>query len=262
MSDIVLFGPHRAALTGIQLPTPPPTRIYISGHEYKIGAPKSALPAIANVAKVLLNWTLVGGRIARNIFYLKTGSSFVTSDPVQMKNLADALFTRLTTAPVNAIGLITSATSLNSVTTKDAGGTTTQATSSAAPVPGNAPGNTMPPHMAVCMSWQIAESYRGGKPRWYIPGVPTGAENASGGAGITPAYATQYESTGTQFMNAVNTMTLPGGGSFTLGTVSYFTGHTVRPTPQFRTFINCVVHERLDSQRRRGGSEAIWPTVP
>jgi hypothetical protein len=52
------------------------------------------------------------------------------------------------------------------------------------------------------------------------------------------------------------------GTGVTLGTVSHYTGHAVRPTPVWRTFIDVRVHERLDSQRRRSGKESTFATTP
>jgi hypothetical protein len=48
----------------------------------------------------------------------------------------------------------------------------------------------------------------------------------------------------------------------TLGTISYHTGHAVRPTPLFREYINVAVHERIDSQRRRSGRESAFGVIP
>jgi hypothetical protein len=262
VTSVVPAGNRRIALPDVVLPDPLPTRVYISGHEYKIAAPRVALPPLLNAVRVIINWSLPFGRIAKNIFYLKTAGGVVTSDPVTLKTIADFLHTTLTTAPVNIQNIYTPQSNLFNVTVKDCGGTTAQATSSVASAPGVFSGNMHPPNTAIVLSWQIAEAYRGGKPRWYIPGVPLNATSAAGSPGISTTYAGQVEAVGTSFMAQVNAHVLVGGGTMTLGTVSYFSGHTVRPTPLFRTFINAVVHERLDSQRRRLGPEAAWPTVP
>lgn len=264
MSDptaLVSIDRSRLAITGIELPTPPPARIYISGHMYRIAAPTVALPPLINTVKCILNWASSAGRVARNIFYLKTSGGFVTSDPVGLREVADAIQAFLfsgTTLP----GLISSYWTLTSTTVKDNAGTTAQASSTAAPIPGTNAGQPMPPQVSVCVSWQIAESYRGGKPRWYLPGIPSTAALTAGSSQLSSSYATSLEGAATNFMTHVNSMLVAAPGSFTLGTVSYYAGHAVRTTPQFRTFINAKVHERFDSQRRRSGPESAFPVIP
>ena len=261
-ADLVPVGTSRLALPNIDLPRPPPTRIYISGFEYRVQAPRVPLPPIANAVKLILKYTLPAAKVANNILHLLTGSSFVTSDPASLQNLADSVFTKLTTGGSAIPNLFTSATALQSVTAKDLGGTSAQATSSGAPVAGVVSGTCHPPQVAVCASWQIAESYRGGKPRTYVPCPPINASIPAGSASLDPVFAAQAESTWAAFLAAINSMTLTGGGSFTLGTISYHTGHAVRPTPLFRAFIDVDVHERLDSQRRRSGKESSYPVTP
>ena len=262
MPELVPVGTSRVAIPSIQLPVPPPTRIYISGYEYRVQAPRIPLPPLANAVKAILKYTLPAGRIANNILHLLTGSSFVTSDPTALQHLADNLFTALTTGGGAIPNLFTSATTLQSVTVKDLGGTSAQATSSGAPVAGVVSGTCHPPSVAVCASWQIAESYRGGKPRTYVPCPPINWSVPAGSASLDPAFAAQVESTWAAFMTAVNAMTVVGGGSFKLGTVSYHTGHALRPTPLFREFIDVDCHMKLDSQRRRSGKESMYPVTP
>lgn len=263
MSDmaIVPLDRTRAALTGVTLPDPPPTRIYASGRLYRLAvSPSVSLPPIVNVIKIILNWVGAAGVIAKNIGFLKVPSSFVTSDPVNLTTIANDVMTSLAAGSLKSQW--SSVWQLQGVTAKDLGGTTAQSNSTVAPINGTSAGGALPPSVALCVSWQIAESYRGGKPRWYLPALPNSSVTPAGSATIDPAYATAVEAQWTAFMTSINSAGLAGGGSPTLGTVSYRTGHAVRPTPLFRTFINVKIHERADSQRRRSGPERLFGVIP
>jgi hypothetical protein len=209
---------------------------------------------------VILNWVLPAARIAKNIFYLKMPSTFVTSDPAALAGLAEQVKGAFLSS--NPYGNISSTVSLQSVTCKDNAGTTAQGSSSSAAQPGTNVAASLPPQVSICISWQIAESYRGGKPRWYLPGIPTTAVTPAGSSTVDSAYAGQLEAKATALMAAINGLVVVGGGTLTFGTISYHTGHALRPTPQFRTFINAKVHERLDSQRRRSGPESAFGVIP
>lgn len=258
--ELVYAGPYRSTLTGLELPSPPPTRIYISGYEYKIGAPKIPLPPLINAVKLIFNWVSTAGRVAKNIMYVLTGGGFVTSDPTKLKALANNAMGYATGAGSIA-PIISSQWTLNSVTAKDIGGTSAQAVSDAAAVPGSVAAAPLPPGDAVCISWQIAASYRGGKPRTYLPGIPTTALVSAAGSQLTTTYAASVVTAGATFMASMNASTVTGGGTFQLGTVSYHHGHAVRPTPIFEQFQAAHCHERLDHQRRRSGKEVAFPVI-
>jgi hypothetical protein len=259
--ELVQLDKGRVAVTGVTLPSPPPTRVYISGRLYRLSpSPTIALPPLLNTVKVVANWVLAGGRLAKNIYYLKMPVSFVTSDPFSLIALANSI---LAAYPVGGFRpLIASTAQVQSVTCKDNAGTSAFGVSTGSPMIGTAATAAFPPQVAVCLSWDIAESYRGGKPRWYLPGIPTAAVNPVGTSTMDVAYATAMEAAGSAFAGAVNAIALSGGGNPKLGTVSYYSGHAVRPTPQFREFLNTRVHERLDSQRRRSGHESAFGVIP
>jgi len=264
MSDVSLVpvGNKRVAIPGLSLPSPPPTRIYISGHEYQIQAPRVSLPTIANMVKAIFNYTLPAARVAKNILHIFTPGTFNTSVVSNLQALADAVFNAATTGSSAIPNMFTSGTSLQSVTIRDMGGTSTSATSTHAPQPGVATGTGLPPQCAVTISWSITSSYRGGKPRTYVPTPPLSAVVPTGSSTLDPTFCTQADGYWTALMNAINALTVAGGGGYELGTVSYYTGHGVRPVPLFVPFIGVRVHERLDSQRRRSGPEVLFPVTP
>lgn len=250
------------ALTGVTLPSPPPTRVYIGGKLYRLApSPSISLPPLINTVKCILNWVVAGGTLAKNIFYAKSAPPFITSDPADLFSLANGIRGLFVGAGTISGSIATSA-SLQSVTCRDNAGTTASATSSGAAVPGTAGATAFPPQVTIALSWKIAESYRGGKPRWYLPGIPQSASFPAGTPKVEPVYATTLEAQAVTWMGAFNALVPHVGATVKLGTVSYYTGHTVRPTPQFREFIDVKVHERLDSQRRRSGRESAYPVTP
>jgi hypothetical protein len=257
---VLLAGTGRVVVTGVSLPDPPPGRVYISGHQYRIVSPSVVLPAIANVVKLILNWVGPAGRVAKNILFAKmSGGTGSTSDPIFLNAVANGLMSSIQTATISPI--VNSAWTLSGVTARDAGGTSAQGVSTHAPIVGGGSGQCLPPNVAVAISWIIPESYRGGKPRTYLPGVSASALIDTGQSGLTSTFCSSLDAAATLLMNDFNTHPI-SGSTVTLGTVSYHTGHAVRPTPLFRTYVDVKVHERVDSQRRRLGKESAFPVTP
>jgi hypothetical protein len=146
------------------------------------------------------------------------------------------------------------------ITATDLGGTGLQATGLIVVTTAYGPDEALPPQCAVAWSWRIARSYRGGKPRNYMPGVPTTATVTAYGSAIQLSYATSLRNNVVLFLNRFNAITVTGG-TVALGNLSYRTGGALRPTPLFDPFVDVHVHERLDSQRRRSGKESAFSSI-
>lgn len=259
-TGVVVLDSTRAALTGLTLPSPPPARIYISGHLYRIAAPQVALPPIINVIKTIVNWTGPAARIARNILHiLIAGGTGSTSDPIFLQNVANEVMTAFGAAAIG--GAVSSAWTLESVTCRDLGGTSTASTSTSTALVGGVTGGSLPPQSATVISWIIAPSYRGGKPRTYLPGVPFSAITPAGSSTLDPTFCGNARTSAETFRGHIGSHPV-SGSTLTLGSVSYFHGHTVRPTPIFNEYLGSKVHERVDSQRRRSGAESGFGVVP
>lgn len=241
-------------------PGKPPQRIYISGHTYKLISTYAPLPAVVNAVKLVWKWASTAGRIARNIMFAQTPPAADTTDSVFLKAIANAIMTSLSTAGLG--GSVGTTWSLNNVEAHDlSGASESVGVSDHAAIAGTASGTLLPPQCAVVISWHIAASYRGGKPRTYLPGIPSTALNLSYDSVLNPTYATGVQTQANNFASSFNASS-PGGHDCILGTVSYHSGHAVRPTPIFRPFGEAVVHERLDSQRRRNGKESAFGVTP
>lgn len=117
-----------------------------------------------------------------------------------------------------------------------------------------------PPQVAVCVSWKSGIVARGGRARTYLPGVPQNAVTTPNNAALTSVFTSSIKTQAENFMNDVNIHTI-GGDSIEVGVPSYYNKCALRPVPLFFPFFDALVHERLDSQRRRSGKEAIFPVA-
>lgn len=142
----------------------------------------------------------------------------------------------------------------------DLGGTGFQATSATGGLLGTASTSSLPWNTALCWSWQILSTWRGGKPRNYMMGVPAGAVQTGQQTAVSTAYATTLKAAVNNVLTAINAITL-SGGSAQLGCVSYHTRNALRPTPVFFPYNGVTIHLRLDSQRRRLGKESTYGKV-
>lgn len=106
--------------------------------------------------------------------------------------------------------------------------------------------------IAIVASWKIADRYRGGHPRTYLPGI-TSTDLASGHL-ITSTAQLAWKNAAAGFLTNFNAMTV-GGSSWKLVCVRYFSQHQLLPNPFVRLIGGSDVHRRLDSQRRRLGKE-------
>lgn len=104
---------------------------------------------------------------------------------------------------------------------------------------------------ATCMviNWHISAYYRGGKPRWYWPGLVQ--SDVVNGSNVD---ATQAGNTATAFaalLTAINGTTTTNITGVVLGTMSFQSGNAWRGTPLFRPFTGVSVRLKVGSQRRR-----------
>jgi hypothetical protein len=214
-------------------------------------------PPLASSVKVEVNWTSDGVAVAHNIGYALFGSGVDTSDPTTLTDLGNNLMSAWSSSGMPA--QLSTHWHLTSVTCSDnSGGSDVAALSTHAAVSGSDSASAMPPQVCVCASWQIAARYRGGKPRWYIPGITVSALSASYGSALLGAWQTATETALKAFYSTFQLGTA-NTHEYSWGTISYETAGAPRVTPLFRFFTGVQLHGRLDSQRRRSGKESTFP---
>lgn len=110
-----------------------------------------------------------------------------------------------------------------------------------------------PANVAVVLSWTIQRHYRGGHPRTYLVGI---SDTQHTEQSLTPASQTAYAAAGNNFRTGWNGILLGGSPTQISSLTKIRAGVPINPY-QLNDITNCVVHQRLDSQRRRLGKEIV-----
>jgi hypothetical protein len=120
---------------------------------------------------------------------------------------------------------------------------------------GSAAGDSLGANSAIVTSWKIPATWRGGKPRSYLPGIPvTGLYDIRL---LGDAFIGTVQTAALAFLNGVNALTLSGVTQVRLGTVSFQHANAWRTPPVFFEYVGVGVQKRICSQRRRLGSEVF-----
>jgi hypothetical protein len=207
---------------------------------------------LANTIRCEMQWTGPNSTKANNIFYTLTSSYLSTS--AELQALIGYWYQMIENLDWRPAGLMPASWSLTQLLVADNSGESENYSYQVTSVPGTVSGNSLPPNCAVAISWPILARYRGGHPRWYLPGVPESNLATPGGNYITSTAAGGYQAEYASFLGAWNQIVV-GSTTMQLGTISYYTGHALRDPPLFRAFQDPQVSLRLDSQRRRLGKE-------
>lgn len=208
--------------------------------------PTGTRPALpAGTARVAILGTSLGHKWA-NVFYLQLTHGTVTTTDLQ--DVADFIATSWNTniAPLCPTTVIL--TNVQVVFIPTAGSELTYTgTYTHAGTSGNA--STNDASAALVVNWNINAYYRGGHPRWYLPGVQT--NQITNGSDISSAFQTSAAAAFLALKNAIDAHTTTNISAIALGTLSFQTGNAWRTTPVFRIFAGCTIRPKLGSQRRR-----------
>jgi hypothetical protein len=111
----------------------------------------------------------------------------------------------------------------------------------------------LPASCAAVISWKISAYYRGGHPRSYIAGLPESAMvPATSTRELTTAFTTALLAAAGVVLTQINDLVLNTANA-EMGTLSYVAKGVYRAIPIFRQYLDMLVDQRLDSQRRRLG---------
>lgn len=89
-------------------------------------------------------------------------------------------------------------------------------------------GGTVPEQVAMNVEFNIAQRYRGGKPRIYLP-PPTAGQYNNGNTWL-PAWVTTTQTAVAAFFAALEALSIGSMGTLTHTVVSYYEGYTTRTT--------------------------------
>ena len=118
------------------------------------------------------------------------------------------------------------------------------------PVAGGSGFIAFPANVALVVSWHEAISYRGGHPRTYLPGIPSGA--SADPQHVLGSYAAGVQTAANAFLAGINGAAWPTAlGASALVVVHYHLHHVVLDPPVANFITAATVNTRIDSQRRR-----------
>src|SRR5215831_8661849 len=204
---------------------------------------------VAGTVKVVLNWQGPSGTKGANVFHMKVGAGGDPTNSTELAAIAQAFFTNLQgTGSVCAL-LIANPWITTSIVAYDNSGASSNFGSSTNNLTGSVTGGSCPPNVAFVTSWRILESFKGGHPRTYWPGVPVSALAAPGSNQISNAFYANANTSVAQFQSGLEGGTIGGISGNQLGCIRSTGTGGVRFV-HFQTFIH---NFRVDSQRRRLG---------
>lgn len=216
--------------------------------------PRGAKPFLPGLVKIQANYTnnTTPASLAANVLHVRWSDS-VNHSQSDLNSIGAAFAANW--AGVWAT-IVHSSWSTTGFTLTSLGGDGLIATETVSE-PGTQGGQCMPPQCAVCLSWRAPITARGGRGRSYLPGVPSSGLVSTAGAALTSTYASQVKSQFTAFLNSWNAVTV-GGATAPLVIPSYYHNCQLRPVPLALPVSGLVVHDRLDTQRRRLGKERSY----
>lgn len=112
--------------------------------------------------------------------------------------------------------------------------------------------NFPPNSLAVCLSWEIRDRYRGGHPRMYLPA--RNEQDVVGGKSMNGTTNALYVAAANGYLTSVRGMTV-GGQTWLPICVRYWSHGQLLADPLQRHIDDVKVGTRYDSQRRRMGKE-------
>jgi len=107
--------------------------------------------------------------------------------------------------------------------------------------------------LAAVVSWSFPATWRGGKPRTYIPGVPS--NSFTGTNRLSATYIAALLTDAGTFISNMNGITVTPFGAVVFALQSFFSGNVARTPPVMFPITGAQVHPRINSQRRRLGRE-------
>ena len=138
------------------------------------------------------------------------------------------------------------------VVTYHAGGLETQGVHLGSEV-GGMTDNPLPSNVAIVISYPIAEHYRGGKPRNYLPGAME--TSIFGTSTWADSFVSALSGAAADFLSEMNALTAGGITAVEMGTIHFFRAYAALNPPEFSAYLGAFCQKRVCTQRRRLGRE-------
>lgn len=205
------------------------------------------LPDAAGAVRIEHRGTVNGTPYA-NIFHV--AGSLGAYDQATMDAVATAMHNAYNSAFISLLNAQTILLSTTAIDLTSRQGFVGLATTSHT---GTGVATTLPPNsLAVVLSWEIRDRYRGGHPRMYLPARAAADVNA--GKAMSTTVRDLYDAAGNGYLTSAAAITA-GGQTWTPICVRYWSQHQLLATPLQRKIVDVKVGTRFDSQRRRMGRE-------
>lgn len=204
------------------------------------------LPPAPSVIETKFHFTYgLDTNIFSHLFWHDTSGPAAAADLQTWANAVEAAFT------ANHQQDFGNWVKLTAVEAIDLGNPGTQHGLAAVNVAGTLPGSTLTAETAVLINLRIGRSYRGGKPRLYMPfGASSELQDSQH---WTSSFLTSVSNHFSAFVNSLLGAPGPGVTSDHLANVSYHSGGALRPSPVVDPVLGWSVNAIPGSQRRRMG---------
>ena len=208
---------------------------------------------VANTVKVVLEWNGPDGATAANVFHVLLAGGGDPTNSTLLAAMAQAFYTGITGTSSMASACICNNWSTGSISAYDNSGASSNFGNSSNNILGAVSTTSLPPNVAFVTSWKALESYRGGHPRTYWPGIPASALATAGGRLVTGTFYNSANVGAGKLQTTINGTSIGGLTGHQLGCIRT-TSHTGATVPRFLAFQTYSHNFRVDSQRRRLGS--------
>src|ERR1700722_1285197 len=200
----------------------------------------------AGVAKITFKG-VYNGTVWENVFWAKATGTFTYANVLA---LATAYYNAYATHLAGSRGAL--CTFEECIVTGYDGAGNPQASYEALTV-GTDTSTALPAQSALVISWKLPATWRGGKPRTYLPAESV--DNTDSVYTFTDAHVAGMQAAAVAFLTACNAITATGITAMELGTVSFQHALAWRTPPIFFGYVAGGVQKRICTQRRRLGNE-------
>lgn len=205
------------------------------------------LPFVPGLCRVVIKGSLVSSKWA-NVFHVMKNDNLPWADN-QLGSLAAAFRPAYTD---NFKVLMVAASIIGDITCTDLSSDTGGEASLPGATPGTGAGTSSAANVATGITWRINRRYRGGHPRTYLPGVPSGV--ISDPTTFTSGHVAAALAGAQAFRNTVNAIVF-GAVTMNLVCVHYRRNNQQLAVPLISQIQGASVDSRPDSQRRRLGRD-------
>jgi hypothetical protein len=183
------------------------------------------LPSAAGTIKLLLQYALPGvATILNRLFFTGTGSTTGAAMNTWCTNVANAWGTNMAPQCVPPLTLV-------AITAEDLTSATSPVGAWAGSKPGTNVANLQDPATAFVVKNLVANRYRGGHPRTYLPGIPIADASAASSNTWLTATASTILTQWLAFLTAISGSSGPTGYTgLSQSYVPYYKGNTVTTT--------------------------------